>query len=83
MPLPLSLYPYSVVARIAQDDASVSHAVTRARPSRWSERRGGGSPGAPWREAYLQKPFGVQVPVVGGFGQSAAVVHSFVQIIII
>jgi hypothetical protein len=29
----------------------------------------------------LQNPFGVQVPVVGGFGQSAAVVHSFVQTI--
>jgi hypothetical protein len=29
----------------------------------------------------LQKPFGVQVPVVGGAGQSAVVVQSFVQII--
>ena len=33
--------------------------------------------------AYLQKPRGVHVPVVGGLGQSAAELHSFVQIIII
>jgi hypothetical protein len=28
---------------------------------------------------YLQNPLGVQVPVVGGSGQSAAVEHSLVQ----
>lgn len=31
------------------------------------------------RRGYLQNPFGVQVPVVGGMGQSALVVHAFVQ----
>jgi hypothetical protein len=34
-------------------------------------------------DAYLQKPRGVHVPVVGGFGQSVFDMHSFVQIIII
>lgn len=70
-PAPLSLHGCSVAARNVRNDAAVSHARDFAVV---------GAPGQVDR-GYLQKPIGVHVPVVGGFGQSAFVVHSFVQII--
>jgi len=80
---PLSLYPYSVVARIARNDASVSHVVTRARLRGGPRAEAGGSLRATPTAAYLQNPFMLHMPDVGGFGQSAFVAQVLVQICII
>ena len=83
---PLSLHACSVAATVAENDVAVSHARDFAvvAATRRVDRLAGVYPGLlRLLRAYLQKPRGVQVPVVGGFGQSAADWHNFVQIIII
>lgn len=59
-PTPLSLHPSSVAACFARNDVPVSHARDFVVVGAWRALD----------RSYLQKPFGVHIPVVGGFGQS-------------